>query len=211
MPTKESMMHSESEFKSGNSDILQHSCSQNTPSEKGMSTSDAENLAFQKWRSSTGSERESLLLPLVRLLTKHAHAVCWGKIPDLQGDHGWIVNEAVYRAIAHEKGFKGNSKFSTWFHRIVWNICNNALKSKQKKGEEVEITDAVVDSVGGPGNTGDSILLEQVEKLGSKTDRQILGWLREGWTQKEIGEKLGISAGLVRARWIRLRKRLRDG
>lgn len=128
----------------------------------------------------------------------------------MQNDHGWICNEAVHRALRYEKNFKGKSKFSTWFHRIVFNICNNALKAKQKKGEEVEITDAVENSFGISGSAFGKILLDQVKEMGSEEDREILGFLSQGYTKEEIGERLGIKPGAVRKRWERLRKELGD-
>ncbi len=204
------MMRFESELKSDSSGISQHNCSPNLPSEKDTSSLD-ENQVFERWKLSTGQEKEELQLLLVKLLTKHAHAVCWGRIPDLQNDHGWICNEAVYRALRHSGNFKGKSKFSTWFHRIVFNICNNALKAKQRKGEEVELSDAVENGFGGGDPVVAKIWLDQVEKMGSKEDRRSLGMLARGYTKGEIAKELGISLGLVQTRWWRLRGRLNAG
>ena len=200
----------ESGLKSANSDSSQPGSSPNSRSEKDGSILD-ENQVFKEWRSSTGQRKEDLEQQLVKLLMKHAHAICWNRIPDLLNDHGWICNEAVFRALKHSASFKGMSKFSTWFHRIVFNICNNALKAKQKKGEEVELTDAIENSRGSSGGPVDKILWNQVKRMGSKEDRQILRLLSEGWTKGEIGEKLGISANLVQVRWYRLRERLNRG
>jgi RNA polymerase sigma factor (sigma-70 family) len=169
-----------------------------------------ENEVFEHWRSSTGKEKDEFQKLLVKLLSKHAHAVCWNKIPDLQNDHGWICNEAVYRALRHHGNFKGRSKFSTWFHRIVFNICNNALKAKQKKGEEVEVDDSLGDGSRGWRSAVDKIFMDQVKKMGSREDQEILRLLAAGYTKIEIGKRLGINAGLVQTRWNRLKERLRD-
>lgn len=206
----DSCQQSKSELKSDSSENSLPSSSRNGPNTKDMCMLD-ENQVFAQWRLSTGNEREVQEHQLIKLLMKHARAVCWNKIPDLQNDHGWICNEAIYRALKHEKNFKGMSKFSTWFHRIVFNICNNALKAKQKKGEEVEIDDSLVDSGGSWRRVVDKILVEEVKRMGSKEDRQILRLLSNGYTKKEIGEKLGIGVGAVQQRWNRLRGRLRGG
>jgi len=93
----------------------------------------------------------------------------------------------------------------------VFNICNNALKAKQRKGEEVELSDAVENGFGGGDPVVAKIWLDQVEKMGSKEDRRILGMLARGYTKGEIAKELGISLGLVQTRWWRLRGRLNAG
>lgn len=44
-----------------------------------------------------------------------------------------VVQESFVKAFQHLKNFKGKSKFSTWFYRIV---INESLKVVRKKGEK---------------------------------------------------------------------------
>src|SRR5277367_5375500 len=169
-----------------------------------------ENAVFHEWRSSTGETKEKYQSLLAKLLMKHARSVCWQKLPDHQSEHSWISNESVYRAIARAKNFKGRSKFSTWFHRIVLNECNRVLKSKQDKAE-VPIED--VQDIGDSRDTDveRTILIEQVQKVGRPQDRRVVELVLQGATSKEVAAKLHISRTTARKVWQRVVERLRDG
>lgn len=168
-----------------------------------------ENSVFQKWQSSMGEEQERLQNLLIKLLTKHARSVCWQKLPDLQSEHSYISNESVYRAIARSKNFKGKSKFSTWFHKIVLNECNRVLK-KQQARSEVPLEDTSEPSADGGNGGFDSVLATQVEDMARKQDRRILRMIKKGYSRKEIAAELHLSNANVRKIWERIVRRLRD-
>src|SRR5581483_5116600 len=99
------------------------------PSVEGISRSQEEDQLFEKWRQSSGEQKELLLNELVKLLQRHAYAICWLKLGERRPD---IVNQAIWQAIKAADGFKGESSFSTWFHAIVKNLCNSSLRHKQR-------------------------------------------------------------------------------
>ena len=84
-----------------------------------------EDVVFAQYQGATGPERFALELELVRLLQKHAHAVCYQVLRDHRPD---LVNTAIYQALKHAKNFRGDSKFSTWFHTIILRRCISVLR-----------------------------------------------------------------------------------
>src|SRR6266404_6363230 len=100
-----------------------------------------ENEMFQKWRESTGEEKEQYLQSLVKLLMYHARAVCWKVIPDLAQEFDSIANDSVWEAIRDSETFEGRSLFSSWFHKMVLNHCRNALKEKIRQKKEVALAE----------------------------------------------------------------------
>lgn len=135
--------------------------------------------------------------------------MCWQKLPDLRGEHSYIANESVYRAIARSKNFKGRSKFSTWFHRIVLNECNRILKVKQEK-DEISLDAAGDKYIAIDNDVFEEICYNQIAEMGQKSDRVILEMYRIGYSSREIARKLKMSTEQVRKRWQRLRERLKD-
>lgn len=164
------------------------------------------NLAFQKWRSSTGRVKECNLSVLIRQLEIYATAICWQKLPDHPGEFSSIVNEAVWRTLAYSDNFRGKSKFTTWFYRIVINICNTRLAEWQRLAEtalqetmqaKVDMLDARLD------------LIAILDKLEDE-DHQLFRLVAEGLSFREIGKILGIEYHAARKRWDRLKEKLRD-
>jgi RNA polymerase sigma-70 factor, ECF subfamily len=105
------------------------------------------------------------------------------------------------------KNFKGKSKFSTWFHRIVLNECNRVLKHKQRRAE-VPLDDVAEDSFGRNSPAGGEILIQQVAGLAGSKDGRILELVMQGYSSREIATKLHMSSTVVRKRWERARKKL---
>jgi RNA polymerase sigma-70 factor (ECF subfamily) len=166
-----------------------------------------ENEVFEKWRLSTGLEREQLLKELVPLLQSHAYSVCWQKAPDHRDEFEGVINESIFRAITKAKDFRGDSKFGSWFHRIVINECNRLLKRKQDNPEES--LEALTEELGKETNPEKAILLrELVEGLGEE-DKGLLELELGGYSAAEIGIKLGISEGAAEVRWSRLKEKIR--
>src|SRR5579884_1120983 len=147
-------------------------------------TTRTENEVFEEWRKAAGQEREELLRELVRLLQKHAYAICWTKLGDRRPD---IVNHAVFKAVSKAAGFKGESKFSTWFHEIVVNLCNSALRQKQQRGIEHAPEDVEGELCVDP-DMDSGIELERMLKDVSEEDRRFVDMKINGLNETEIAE-----------------------
>lgn len=167
-----------------------------------------ENAAFAKWRSSEGPEKEQALVELVALMEKHAYSVCWLKIPNHRDEFGGIVNGAVWRAIEGAKGFRGEARFGTWFHRIVLNECNRIFESKQTR--ETEGLEGL-EELGTSSDPESRIYAAEVISKLDADDRRLVDLILQGYTEQEIGEKLGIEQPGVCKRWDKLKERVRDG
>jgi len=166
-----------------------------------------ENEVFERWKLSQGPEKEELLRELVHLLTKHAYSVCWLRAPDHRDEFGGIVNAAVWRAITKAEEFRGDSRFSTWFHRIAVNECNRVLRWKQDNPEES--LEAITEELGEETNPEKAIFLrELVERLGEE-DQRFIALQLGGYSTEEIAEKLEISISAAETRWSRLKEKVR--
>lgn len=179
-----------------------------TPTMPSSKASIVENEAYRLWSEATPEVKRERLEILVELLRKHAFAVCCGKIPDKRQDFYWIANTAVWRAIARAKKFRGDSKFSTWFHRIVLNECNRFLKSTLVERGSVPLTEAPEGSGGQHPDLRHA--LREVAKTLSDSDNHLLERLKQGDSIREIATRFGITEGAAKVRVHRLRGKLKD-
>lgn len=84
--------------------------------------------AFEAYRDE-GSEGEDRLYKAFRA---QAENVVWYK---LQSSDAAIAHDIAADAMRALKGFKGQSRLSTWFFRIAQNMAKDALKAKIKARE----------------------------------------------------------------------------
>lgn len=56
-----------------------------------------------------------------------------------------VVQDAFLRAFRSLEQFRGESRFSTWFYRILYNACMTRVTRRPKKGETVECGDEAID------------------------------------------------------------------
>lgn len=169
--------------------------------------SDAQD-AFEVWRSATGEERDEKLRALVRALRVYAQRIVYAKLKEERPD---IVAEAVWRAISKVPEFRGDSKFSTWFHRIVLNLINDALRKKQQQSPEKAIDDLTQEEVRQLGAELDfvsSIAIRELLEGLSESDVQMVHMRYEGLTWQEIAGLLGITHEAARLRWAHVRARI---
>lgn len=127
---------------------------------------------------------------------------------DLAQDY---AQEAWIRAIRALPTFRGESRFSTWLHRIAVNAALQAVrKAETRSKREAPMPDAVP-VVPGPGDA----LLEQ--RLEVAMDRLPEGMRRvlilhdvEGYTHEEIGELLGVNSGTSKSQLSKARAKMRE-
>jgi RNA polymerase sigma-70 factor (ECF subfamily) len=170
-----------------------------------------ENLAYEEWKLDPS---EVNLNRLIGSLSIHAKSVCWTKIPDHKQEHDWIVNGAVASAITGLDKFRGESTFSTWFHRIVLNECNMYLREVEPK-DTVTLTD-IQDTIEGP-NVEELVLLKKDKEQAlelidglPEDDQLILSLPTEGYPDDAIAEIIGSTSGSVRARRSKILARFKN-
>jgi len=128
--------------------------------------------------------------------------------PDLAADVAQEVWIQIFRALP---GYRGDSQFSTWTHRIAVNRTLNALRSLRRLGKtEVEIEEHTVMVE----HDGDRTMLmhtidEAVAKLSPGARAVFVLHDIEGYTHEEIAAELGITSGGSKSQLFKARAKLR--
>ena len=128
------------------------------------------------------------------------------------------VQDAFVRAIRSLPGFEMRSAFSTWFHRIVYNVCVSRL-SKNSKEQAVGDLDEDTDSIASGDALPDAdyeatevgaIISEEIEKLPSAYAATFTLFFVDEMSYREIVEVTGLPIGTVKARLFRARMIVRN-
>ena len=120
------------------------------------------------------------------------------------------AQETWVRVIRALPTFRGDSKFSTWLHRIAVNAALQARRRESTRGDrEVPIPETVPMR----STMGDPLLAQRLE---SALDRLPEGMRRvlilhdvEGYTHQEIGEMTGVAPGTSKSQLFKARAKLR--
>ncbi len=170
---------------------------------------------------------ESAFLALVEAHASKAYQIAFGLLGDSM-DAEEVVQDAFLRVHAKLRDFRGDSSFSTWFHRIVVNLSRNKYHWNRRRGAEEKV------SLSAPVRNGDAAMAdmdiadsqlsperlferrETVETLANAIDKLPEG-LREALVLRhvqdasyaEMAEILGIELGTVKSRLARAREALK--
>lgn len=170
-----------------------------------------EDRVFEEYKTVTARENSSeqeiahLQYKLIGLLTIHANAVVWQMLRQNRPD---VVNEALLRGFKGIRRFRGESKFSTWFQRIVINECKRtAVKEGKVARREVSLEDVEeIPAVDEPGvYISDEAILQKLPE----GDKAFFICKEHGATDQELATAFGLSLIGVRVRWHRIKKRLK--
>jgi RNA polymerase sigma-70 factor, ECF subfamily len=119
------------------------------------------------------------------------------------------AQEAWVRAIRALPSFRGESRFSTWLHRIA---VNSALHGKRWRERRVE-RERPLDDAPVAASAEHAVLRLQLERALARLPdgmRQVLVLHDvEGYTHEEIGDFLGINAGTSKSQLFKARARMR--
>lgn len=175
-----------------------------SPESLGFVTEDALFEVYQSARAS-GRDGENELGALFIPVREHASRVIWLTIhewsPDLAGA---VANKILHRIAA----FRGDSKFSTWVHRIA---ANDALSDVRKRKREVSLESLELESVADKVQSSPYnrvFFYEILESLDPDERELVLGRLH-GESHTVIAERLGVRPTCIRSRWEELTKKLR--
>lgn len=121
------------------------------------------------------------------------------------------AQEAWIRAFRALPGFRGDSRFATWLHRIAMNA---AIQAVRKASTADRRRTALPDDLPAEPAEGDVLLRERLERA---LDRVPPGMRKvlvlhdvEGYTHEQIGDALGISSGTSKSQLFKGRARLRE-
>jgi len=128
-----------------------------------------------------------------------------------------VAQESFVKAYQSLSGFKGSSKFSTWFYRILMNSCKDFLR-KRKSRKQAQFITGAQDEDGGAADPLDRVASSNRNALKLVMDHEITGAISkalevlpfqqrsaftlrylEGMSIREIAENMVLSEGAVKA------------
>jgi len=127
---------------------------------------------------------------------------------DLAQDY---AQEAWIRAIRALPTFRGDSRFSTWLHRIAVNAALQAARKAQTREkrrtempDEVPVTPIRRDAL------LEARLEEALDRLPEGMRRVLVLHDIEGYTHEEIGDALGVATGTSKSQLFKARAKMRE-
>ena len=127
------------------------------------------------------------------------------------------VQSGFEKAVRYRRSFRGQSRASTWVHRIVVNEALMSLRREQRRRRlygDGDVADAIDES---PGAVDELLVRERrlrvreaLRKL-RRPDRDVLEHCGlSGWSYAEYGARTGTHVSAVKSRAFRARRRLRE-
>ena len=128
-----------------------------------------------------------------------------------------VLQDCFLKAYNSLNSFKGESKFSTWFYRIVYNTALTKLSSKKRKIEtEMSSIDehlnleSAYDSIGSEKEDLAEVMSKLIGQLPEKHSAIINMFYMNEMTCEEISEAMNISISNVKVLLYRSRNALKD-
>src|SRR5919112_1225659 len=161
---------------------------------------------------------------LIRATYADVYALCRRMLadPDEAAD---ATQEVFVRVMRSVLGFRGESAFGTWLHRVTVNVCLTALRRRSRAratgmvaggspfampGDEMELA-STADSPEDRAVTADLAARSEVALASLPEDARAVVVLRdiEGLSTKEVADLLGVTENVVKVRLHRAHTRLR--
>ncbi len=133
-----------------------------------------------------------------------------------------LVQDSFVRAFRSLEDFRGDSRFGTWFYRILYNVCmTNVTRKRKEGGEAAEFTeDDLLSEVPSPEDETDALaLLEEeefrqrirdaIETLPENQRTAVTMFYVQEMTYEEIARVTGQPMGTVKTNLFRGREALR--
>lgn len=157
-----------------------------------------------------------------RLVLKHkdrVYSLCCRMLAD-RDEAEDTAQETFVRVFHGLKGFRMESRFSTWLHRIAVNACKNRLDSRAYRERRAR---APLEAAEGEDLGGSASPAAELEAKGRRDrieaaiarlpeDQRVLVVLRdvEGRSYEEIAGNLGLNPGTLKSRLNRARAQLQE-
>jgi RNA polymerase sigma-70 factor (ECF subfamily) len=140
------------------------------------------------------------------------YAICLRMSGDT-GEAERLTQDVFVRVWRKLGGFRGESRFTSWLHRLAVNEVLQSRRTDSRRLQRVEPTDDLVlqDAPAHAAPPGLRLDLERaVAGLPPGARHVLVLFDIEGYSQEEIGRMLGIAVGTVKAQLHRARRLLRD-
>ena len=150
---------------------------------------------------------------LYRLHVRRIHGMVWRLIGGSDARAEELTQEVFVRAWQALPGFRFESAFGTWLHRLAVNTALMDLRSR-RDGEDLETDDAGLLELGSGDSAGIRTALgidleRAVASLPTRARAVLVLHDVEGWKHEEIGAELGMAIGSSKAQLHRARRLLR--
>jgi RNA polymerase sigma-70 factor, ECF subfamily len=120
------------------------------------------------------------------------------------------AQEAWVRAIRALPAFRGESRFSTWLHRIAVNSALHGRRSRLRKaGRETAMDERLAVGPAAENSVLRMKLERAMEQLPEGMRRVLVLHDVEGYTHEEMGEMLGVAPGTCKSQLFKARARMR--
>ena len=137
------------------------------------------------------------------------YAICLRMLADRQMAEE-VAQDVFVRVWQKLPGFRGESSFSTWLHRVAVNVVLSRRKRASVQGARLADDDAVNETPARAVFVGERLDLDRaIAGLPAGARRVFVLHDVEGFTHEEIGEQLGITSGGSKAQLHRARMLLR--
>lgn len=163
------------------------------------------NIAYQEWKDA--ADKVQAWERFVPLLERMAYSICRQSMARFAKDVPSTISNAIWRTYNSLDKFRGNSQFSTWFHKIVINECNRTLRKIQRMNEVALPTEAD-ETFFVKSNPDKTLLARELLTRLDKETKNLVRMQAFGLSMKEIGESFGISEPAARKRWERAKNML---
>jgi len=148
---------------------------------------------------------------LYRRHVRRVFAVIWRLVGGIDARAEELTQDAFVRAWQALPGFRGDSAFSTWLHRLAVNIALMDLRSRAG-GVDRETDDSALEHhASDTAPLGLRLDLERaVATLPPRARAVLVLYDVEGWSHEEIALELGMAVGSSKAQLHRARGLLRQ-
>jgi len=121
------------------------------------------------------------------------------------------AQEAWIRALRALPAFRGDSRFSTWLHRIAVNTALHGRRWRERRaGREVSLQSSLASSDRRAERTVARLAIEDaLARLPAGMRRVLVLHDVEGYTHEEIGEMLGVAPGTSKSQLFKARAKMR--
>lgn len=121
------------------------------------------------------------------------------------------AQEAWVRVFRALPSFRGESRFTTWLHRIALNSALHGRRWRERRVKHETPIPATLPARISNENTPLRLKLEQaMERLPDRMRQVLVLHDVEGYTHEEIGEFLGVTAGTSKSQLFKARARMRE-
>lgn len=120
------------------------------------------------------------------------------------------LQDAYLKAFRNLDRFRGDAKFSTWLHRIVYRTCLDHLRRRRPVVALDEVGEPAAPGADGDERVSERLRIDQaLASLDPETAAAVVLVDRDGHSYEDAAGVLGIAAGTVASRLHRGRRALR--